>query len=288
MEIDFKKTKAQEVNYFLHIFKMALYEYRKDFKQSIIYCKKLLTLLEKSKVIYSRDRIGFALANLTQFNVFIGNYRQASTNAKNAQKFHLNNSINHLILKEQEFYSYFYAKKHKEGIKCIQEMLMHSSVDTGEFRKSKFIYYQGCLLFADKQFNNALQLVNKSLEIEKDKAGWNIALRILMTMIFIELNKPGETSTTIATLRKHIERTSKTKEVRERDILILKLLRELEKDGFKRSETNKTATKLLAELSDKNKPTTWNYFTPELIPFHEWVKTLPDKTSVSEVVKSTF
>jgi tetratricopeptide (TPR) repeat protein len=277
MEIDFKKTKAQEVNYFLHIFKITLYEHQKNFKQSIVYCKYLLTMLKKSNVLYSRDRIGFALANLTQFNVFIGNYKEASAHAKNAQKFHLNNSLNHLILKEQEFYSYFYSGNYTKAIKCIQEMVLHSSADTGEFRKSKFIYYQGCLLFADKQFKDAIQLLNKSLEIEKDKTGWNIALRVLMIMVFIELNKASETTTSIATLRKHIERTGKIKEIKQRDILILKLLRELEKDGFKRNEKNKTAVKLLYELSDKDKPTAWNYYTPELIPFHEWVKTLPEK-----------
>jgi tetratricopeptide (TPR) repeat protein len=277
MKMDFKKTKAQEVNYFLHIFQMALYEYQKDFRQSIVYCKKLLTLVKKNNILYSRDRVGFALANLTQFNVLIGNYKEASVHTKNAQKFHLKNSLNHLILKEQEFYSHLYGRNNKEATKCIQEMLLHSFADTGGFRKSKFIYYQGCLLFASKQFKAALQLLNKSLDIEKDKAGWNISLRILITMIFVELNKAGETSTSIATLRKHIERTSKVKEIKERDLLILKLLRELEKDGFKRNEKNKIAVKLLATLSDKNKPAAWNYFTPELIPFHEWVMTLPTK-----------
>jgi tetratricopeptide (TPR) repeat protein len=277
MGVDFKKTKAQEINYALHLLKIVFYEYQKDFKQSIVYCKKLLNMIRKSTILYSKDRIGFALVNLTQFNVFIGNYKKASLYAKNAQQFHLNSSLNYLISKEQEFYAYFYGRNYKEVIKCIQEMQKHSMVDTGGYRKSTFIYYEACVLFATNQFKDALQLLNKSLEIEKDKTGWNIALRILMAMIFIELNKMGEASTSIATLRKHIERTSKTKEIKERDILILKLLREFEKDGFKRNERNKTAVKLLAELSDKDKPTAWNYFTPELIPFHEWAKALPEK-----------
>jgi hypothetical protein len=100
-------------------------------------------------------------------------------------------------------------------------------------------------------------------------------------MIMKKNFKKQEASTSIGTLRKYLERTGKKKEINERYILILKLIRELEKDGFKRNEKNKTAIKLLTELSDKDKPTTWNYFTPELIPFHEWVMTLPEKTNVS-------
>ena len=49
-------------------------------------------------------------------------------------------------------------------------------------------------------------------------------------------------------------------------------LREIEKDGFRLNPKNATAAKMLKELSEKNKPTSWNYYTPELIPFHEWVK----------------
>jgi hypothetical protein len=155
--------------------------------------------------------------------------------------------------------------------------------DAKVYHKSKFIYYEACVLFATNQFKPALQLLSKSLKIEKDKAGWNIGIRVLMAMVFIELNKIGEASTCIATLRKHIERISKRKEIKERDLLILKLLRELEKDGFKRNEKNKTAAKLFAELSDKNKPTAWNYYTPELIPFHEWAKTLPEKVNMRTI-----
>ncbi|HSH67903.1 MAG TPA: hypothetical protein VLB84_19335 [Bacteroidia bacterium] len=272
MEIDYKRTKAQEVYYYMHILQIALFENEKNFKQAIVYCKKLLLMVKKSTVLYSKDRIGFAMANLTQFNVFIGNYKEASSSAKSAQQFHIHNSFNYLILKEQEFYAHFYANNEKEAIKCTEEMLEHSMADTGGYRKSKFIYYQACILFATKQFKEALQLLNKSLEIEKDKTGWNIALRTLNILVFIELDKINEASRALEALRKYMERLTKSDEVKQRDILIIKLLREIEKDGFRFNQKNANATKMLKELSEKNKPTSWNYYTPELIPFHEWVK----------------
>jgi tetratricopeptide (TPR) repeat protein len=272
MELDYKKTKAQEVNYYMHFLQMALFENEKNFKQAIIYCKKLLLMVKKSKVLYSKDRIGFAMANLTQFNVLIGNYKEAAANAKNAQQFHIQNSFNHLTLKEQEFYAHFYANNNKEALKCTEEMLQHSMADTGGYRKSKFIYYEACVLFVTKQFKEALQLLNKSLEIEKDKTGWNIALRTLNILVFIELSKINEAARALEALRKYMERLTKSDEVKERDVLIIKLLREIEKDGFRLNPKNATAAKMLKELSEKNKPTSWNYYTPELIPFHEWVK----------------
>ena len=272
METDYKSIKAQEVNYYLHILKIALYENEKNFKQAIEYCKKLLLMVKKSTVLYSRDRIGFAMGNLCIFNVFLGKFKDAAIHAKNAQQFHINNSINHLALKEQEFYAQWYAGHYKEAIKCTEDMLEHNMSDTGGYRKSKFVYYQACVLFSMGQFKEALQLLNKSLEIEKDKTGWNIALRTLNILVFIELNKINEAARALEALRKYIERLTKSDEVKERDLLVIKLLREIEKDGFRFDPKNINASKMLKELSEKNKPTSWNYYTPELIPFHEWVK----------------
>ena len=155
----------------------------------------------------------------------------------------------------------------------VNEMLNHSLVDTGEFRKSKFIYYQASILFATKKFKDALLLLNKSLEIEKDKSRWNVYLRILNIQIFIELNKIDEASNSLESLRKYIERTGKNEEMKERDILIVKFLREIEKDGFEYSVSNTSAEKMLKELSQKGKPISWEHYSPELIPFHEWVAT---------------
>ena len=272
MESDLKKTKAQEINYYMHILQIALYENEKNYKKALELCKKWLALIKKSNVSYGKDRIGFAMANIVQFNVLIGNYKEAAVTAKNAQQFHISNSFNYLTLKEQEFYANFYAGNHKDAFKCTAEMLDHSMADTGGYRKSKFVYYEACILFETKQFKEALQLLNKSLEIEKDKTGWNIALRTLNIMVFIELSKINEASRSLEALRKYIERLTKSDEVKQRDILIIKLLREIEKDGFRFDPKNANSSKMLKELSEKGKPTSWNYYTPELIPFHEWVK----------------
>jgi hypothetical protein len=121
------------------------------------------------------------------------------------------------------------------------------------------------------EFKEALKLLNESLEIEKDKSRWNVSLRILNIMIFIEMEKIDEAITSIEALRKYIERTSKTEELSERDIIIVKLLRELEKSGFEYDASNTVVGNYLKELSDKESKSSWQYFSPELIPFHKWI-----------------
>jgi hypothetical protein len=268
---DYKKTKAHEVNYYLHILRLEYYEQTKEYQKGIKYCNMLITLLRKSKIMFSKNRIGIALNTLSQFSIYAKKYKDGVLNAQKAQRFFIKNNLNYLLSKELEFYAYMYSYNYKDAYKCIEEMLQHSMTDTGEFRKSKYIYFKACILFATKQYQFALELLNKSLEIEKDKSKWNISLRILIIMVFLELNKINEVGRLVEALRKYIERNKKTDIIAERYILIVKLLRELEKNGYEFNSGNNTATKILKMLAQKNTPLSWNYYTPEIIPFHKWI-----------------
>lgn len=272
MKEDFSKTKSQQINYYLHLLQLEVFQQQKNFSLATSHCKKLIVLLKKNKVIYRKDRLGIALINLCHFNVFAGKYQEGAKNALAGQKYYLHNSFNFIIAKEQELYAYFYGGIYKKASSCAEELLEHSLSDTGEFRKSKFVYYQACIFFATKQYKEALQLLNKSLEIEKDKARWNVSLRILNIMIYIELNKINEASRSLESLRKYMERTTKEDNIKPRDILIVKLLRELEKDGFEFLSKNSNVANAFKQLSS-SKEYAWEHYTSELIPFHHWLET---------------
>jgi tetratricopeptide (TPR) repeat protein len=271
MEDDYKKTRSEQINYYLTIMRFAYCENQKDYNSAILHCTKLLSILKNNKAIYRNERLGFAYTNLCQYNTFLGRYNEALKNAKKSQQYYLEDSFNNAVSKEQEFYTNFYNEDYSAANKCLNQLLSHSKIDTGEFRRSKFVYYRACVYFADKNFKEALHLLNESLEIEKDKTRWNISLRILNIMIFIEMNKINEAVNSLESLRKYMERTGKTDEVSARDILIVKLLREIEKDGFEYNPENKNAIKMLNQLSEKDMETSWEYFSSELIPFHEWL-----------------
>nr|MBA3706548.1 hypothetical protein [Bacteroidota bacterium] len=217
-------------------------------------------------------RIGFALINICQLKIYSGSYASAVIDAKNAQEYYIQNSFNTAISKEQEFYAYFYNSDQYNALKCIEDLLEHSLIDTGEFRKSKYIYYQSCVLFDSGKYKATLDLLKMSLEIEKDKTRWNISLRILNIIIFIELDKIDEAGRSLESLRKHMERQIKEEEVKPRDILIVKTLRELEKNNFEFSSKNVTVIKMLKELSEKDTAVAWEHFSTELIPFHKWLE----------------
>ncbi|MCE3278679.1 MAG: hypothetical protein K0S44_870 [Bacteroidetes bacterium] len=271
MEADYKKTKSEQVNYYLYIMRFALAERKKEYDQAIKYCNELIVILKKNKAIYRTERLGFVHDNLSLYKTYLKKYGEASKEAKEAQKYYIENSFNHAVSKQHEFYVNFYNKNYHAANKCLNELLSHSRIDTGEFRRSKYVYFRACAFFAERDYKGALTLLNESLEIEKDKTRWNISLRILNIMIFIEMNKINEAGNSLESLRKYIERTGKTDEVSARNIMTVKLLREIEKDGFEYNPNNKTVQKMIKDLSLVDSELSLEYFSSELIPFHEWL-----------------
>ena len=268
---DYQTYKSQQINYYLYIILMFYYEKQKKYVLSAKYSKMLFSIVKNSPVLYRDERLGHALINLSQYKTFTENYNEAARYAKESQKYYLENSNSYLLTKEQEFHIYFYHNKYEKASECIIELLEHKLADSGLFTRAKYIYFHSALLFAQKQYKKALSILNKSLEIEKEKSQWNVSLRILNIMLFIELNKIDEASRLLESLRKYVQRHAKTSEIKLRDIIIVKVLREMEKDGFNYIAENKIIAKMLKELSIKGKPTSWEHYSPELIPFHEWL-----------------
>lgn len=268
---DYSIYRSEQINYYLHIIIMYYYEKQKKYALSAKYCKVLLSIVQNSSVVYREERIGNVLVNLSQYKTFTNNYNEAAKYAKEAQKHYLENSNNYLLSKDLEFTIYFYNRKFEKAEGCMRDLQTHKLIDSGQFTNSKYTYYHSALLFMQKKYKQSYALLNKSLEIEKDKSKWNISLRITNIMLCIELNRIDEASRLLESLRKYIQRNEKTAEFRLRDLLISKTLREMEKDGFNFNRQNNTVNKLLRELSLKGKNTSWEHYSPELVPFHEWL-----------------
>ncbi|MBL7883086.1 MAG: tetratricopeptide repeat protein [Bacteroidia bacterium] len=271
IEKDYSNSQSQTIHYYLEKIKIIYHEKKKEYKKAIQICEKLIPQLIDNVIIGRKERIGFVYDYLCRYYSYLNRYKLAAAAAQNARKYYIEDSFNYLISKEQEFFAHFYAKHLEKATLCSTVMLNHNLADSGEFRKSKYIYYQACILFEQKNYKCALALLSQSLEIEKDKTRWNISVRILHIMLFIELNMINEAERAIEALRKNIERLQKDKEIRARDIEIIHLLREMEKDGYSYNPKNTKAKSIVDKLSSTKTEFAWEHFSQELIPFHQWV-----------------
>ncbi len=274
IEKDHKLTQSYQVLYYLQILKFAYFEEIGEIKKAIKQCEKLIEILKESSVIFSKERLAYAYDNLARYYAYEENYKKAIKTVNIAQSNYNENSLTYIISKESEFYMLFYNKDFEKALNTTNYMLSHELTDAGKFRADKFLFYKSCIFFSQEKIKEASELIRNSLEIEKDKTGWNVQLRLLSIMILIEQSKMDEVSFSIESLRKFIERAKTDKEIliSERDRQILVLLKEWEKVGFTKRVSETKINTILDQLAEKGKPHSWNHFSNELIQFHTWMK----------------
>jgi hypothetical protein len=281
IEEDVAKTHSVRIRYYLIRLQIALFQYLNDHPAAIMSCEELRELMNKHKIVYRPERMGFVHDNLCHCHVLMGHFNTAIKHAQDAQKHYRPGAFNHLISREQEFYALFYSANLKRALTISRELQAHPMLGQGEFRHGKMIYYTACIHFKQGHFKETLSIISQLPELSRDKARWEISLRFLKVMCLIELRDLKGASDVIESLRKHLERTNRKLSVHERDQLIFNFLREYEKSSF---EFSSPGTKLLAsfeKLAEEGKPASWHYFSHELIPFHLWIKgRLPSKKTV--------
>jgi hypothetical protein len=113
-------------------------------------------------------------------------------------------------------------------------------------------------------------LLQDTKEIEEEKEGWNIGIRLLQIFLTLETNKVDLADQRIESLRKHIERTTKMKSLRKRDVVIFRILRQLAYTGFDFKEVWETRQKDFVLLKSNEKDYKWMPRSHELIIFDQW------------------
>jgi len=272
LEKKYSKTKSQQVFYYMQILKLEYNEINENYKEAIKQAEKLINYLPENSVIYTKLRMGYAYDNLSRFYAFDGNFKKSIKILQIAQRHFKEDTFPYLISKEGEFKIYFHIADLIKAGAILNTISKHNLVDSGKFRESKIIFYKACIYFAQKKFKEALEQIRTNMEIEKDKSGWNIYLRLLNTMTLIELGKVDEAMASIESMRKYKERMQKDEEagITERHWIICDVLKDWEKSSFTFHINDKKMLETAKKLSEKGEAYSWKMFGNELIPFHTW------------------
>ncbi len=245
-----------------------------DYKTQILEKEGKLTMaaMESDKAAKEIDRVNLLLHEKNDlYTKALGLIEEERKNSEILKKISVEKEqqyINYSIAKEHEFYADFYNQNYDAAENDLDNLAKTTGNSENE---SKYLYYRACVAFMQKDYRGASSLLNEAFVKEKDKKDTNTHLRILDIMISIEYERIDKASSSIEALRKYIARKGKTTEFTQRDIFILRLLRELEKNGFKYDADDVAITEMIKQLSDKKSSIAWKYFSEELIPFHKWL-----------------
>ena len=228
------------------------------------------TLIE-NPVIFSNIRIGYVYFNISDNEISAIRFKSAIDFGLKAKKTLSNyKSINYLVTLDFLATAYFFDSQPNEAEKQIQELESLRIIDKYPFHKGKMFYQKAMIHFKRKSFRESNLILNNIPEIEKDKEGWNVWIRIMRILCSIEMLKLNLIDYDVESFRKYIQRIDKKYTVGKREKLILKLLIELDRKNFDFHLVAREESKILDELNVISGETSWDPKSPELILFHFW------------------
>jgi tetratricopeptide (TPR) repeat protein len=278
LDVYVKKTDSNSIKYIYKIISLEAMMRNRNYTQTIDICLDIISLLENSPALYTKERMGFVHDNISLCLVCMNDFKNAIINSKKAQSYYSPRSISYVLSMQQEFYANFYAGKYEEALQVIENMLRFEVINKGEFRHDKFKFLRACVLFKLNRKKEAISICNQVLEITKDKARWDLGIRYLKLMCLFETKDSEAIFNSLEALRKNLNRTKINGKMREtkRDELLYKVFSDLTKIESGRSSTEKFR-KNLEKLSDESGEYSWAYYSCEIIPVHYWIQSIINK-----------
>jgi hypothetical protein len=270
LEHENKFTFSWNVYYNITLLKLQLFHADEKYEDAEVLLQELLTNLQEQPSLKQFTRIAEAYTNLaaTQMNNF--KFMEAVKSNEEALRFPGLRPSDKNYYKESLAFLNIYLGNYSKSNQALKEIVSEGLIGNSEEELSRRKYLLATNLFLQGDYKKSNIQLQDTKEIENEKEGWNIGIRLLQIFLTLETEKIDLADQRIESLRKHIERTSKMKSVRKRDIVIFRILRHLAMNGFDFKETwldkKKDFVLLQSEISDYK----WIPRSHELIIFHQW------------------
>ena len=270
LEEEYEYTNSARVGFFLYTLKMEYFLVVEEYQISCETGIKLAKLIQENPSIYSKGKLGITYSNLSDNELFVHDFESSIEHSKLGQKLFGLKGFNFEVTKEVEFRAHYYNGDSEQAYRVISELLEITDPKANSFHYSKRAYLKACVLFLQGEYRKSYFLLQETKEIEKDKEGWNIGIRVLSIMCHVEMTLLDLADSEIESMRKHIQRLKGHGNLRRRDQTILTILLRLEKHSFNFKVVYEQYQELFELLKSPEKDLRWEVKTPEMIIFPDW------------------
>ena len=269
---NFNRTKSSLIKYYLLNLEIEQAQILHRYSDSNILLMELQKLIKENESVYTDNRYGTVLLNISNNNLLLKQFDSAIEYAENSRKYFKGIYLTQKIVDEILFYSNFYKN---ELLECEKYIIFNSSFNLNESTEvlfSKFNYYKACLEFKKGNYFKCIDILNAHKEIEKDKEGWNINRRILIILSRIELGEFDSLDLSLSNMTKYLNRLAKTNFLNPRFAIILKICMVIVRENLDINRIEKK-TKLILKYLEvmKKEDMKWQIKSPELINFEDWI-----------------
>jgi hypothetical protein len=264
---EYELYKSNIVGYYLHILLTEQYQLNNNFLKAMEHLN-VLSKLVNLKSIYTNNRMGAIILNISNNNIHMGNYDLSLKYAALAGPYFSRNIFNTSLVEEHKFYSYFYKSDYKTALEIILKLI---DLPRGnELNHNKWFYYLSFIKFVFGDYNECIKILNSIDELRFGTEDWNINKRLLIIMCRIELQNYESVDLNVASLERYIKRMNKRNDIKPRYIYIIRVLLKLINCNYNYLMVSNQRKKYLLQLQGEHVNYMWSHKTAELIPFSSW------------------
>ncbi len=269
---DVELTQSATITYYYFFLLVDYYQNNFDYLSAKSTLMSMRKLLSDNICIYTKSKMNITIINIANNDLLLYDFENSLSDIRESLSSFPDDATNASARWEVEFYVLFNTGKLTKSEKLI-EQLYHDSRTMG----SPFLYSKHACLFAwvktlKGDFFHSNELLKEAKEIEKEKEGWALGVKILSIINYIGLENYEGADREIEKLKKHISKNASEKVIRKRYVGIQDVFCELMKQGYDFKRTYRSKQKEFAYLASNDLDYRWELKSPEMIIFHEWFK----------------
>jgi len=270
MRRDYEVTNSANVAFYLYYLEAHHFQELQFYRNARKSLLRLAQLIDRSPAVRTKYRLGNVFINLADNDLFLRQFERSISFSAQARALVKPGSFNEFQCMETEFYAQFYSGRYEVARQLLEELLEKDQDKTAAFRRGRRQYLMACTLFMLGNYREVQELLLEQNEIEADREGWNVGIRILSIMNDIERMLHDMAGKKIENARKHLRKLGSEEKLRRRDTLIYEVLRELENRSYDFKQVYQELAGHFELLRSNDTECCWLIRSPEMIIFHEW------------------
>lgn len=264
------QTNSNQVGYYYYLILSELYTLERNSAHADELAEALFLLLKKAPILKVDVKIGIAHSDVADMMLSCGLFDRAIFHSKRALSKFEKNTYNYFVAQEIRFRALFWQGAYQKAERVLR--VEECSQSDFPLVHARYFFYRACLYFEKGLYQKSNQILQDIKLLDKDKYGWNVAMRILVIMNHIESQNFDLADSKISSFRKYIDRLKRNGRILPRYLVISKLLLSLRNQGFNFSKSMKESNSLLEKLKLEEDGYRRAEKSPELIAFHNWFK----------------
>jgi len=243
-----------------------------QYAEVIRYGQDFLKLVESSPAVRSKNNIAGVNQTIGYAHLHLGANADAIRHLQVSVDMFRDGGVNQLRCLEYLFRAQYLKGDVQLAEANVQRALAHPKVSGNERGLAKWHFFKSLIALKAGDKQTAFREVNRSAALQRGIDSWNLHHRLADLAIAVETDDFDWLEFKVESARKFVARTPGLKIKRVTDLL--KLFNILARLGVNDFIKDKTAQKLLAELTSAESNAQWDPTGPELFRVDLWMKAL--------------